>query len=192
MDALLRHLPPAGEIPPPVLEATERAWREEAGVEPEILRPPLIVAVPRRKRWSIWGPALAAAATFLVLLIRPILFVNPLQWQTSVAVASLRGETTGIASMREAMGAWMSRLEQAVRERVGADGETPKAAVTATLNELPDGVLHLRVEFAGDTVAAPLEAWIQPPLDLPAAEAALQRAADDILRALTAKAKPTR
>lgn len=184
VDALLRNLPPDGEIPASILDATERAWREEAGAQ-QAIRPPTPIAPPaRRRRWIAWGPALAAAATFLVLLIRPIVFVNPLQWQTAVAVASVRGETGDTEARRAAMEAWMNRLERTVREKLGGDDAPPRVRINASMTELPDGVLHLRVEFADHTGAAPLETWIQPRLDRPAAEAALQKAADDILHAL--------
>ena len=185
VDAMLRHLPPDGEISPEVLEATERAWREEARSQQTIHLSAPIAPPARRRRWITWGPALAAAATFLVLLVRPILFVNPLQWQTAVAVASVRGDTNDTATRRAAMEAWMSRLEKAVREGRGSDKRAARARINASMTEMPDGALQLRVDFSGHAGTPPLEVWIPTPLDLPAAEAALQKASADILRALT-------
>ncbi len=191
VDALLRNLPASGEIPPSVLEATERAWRAEAVTEPAARILPMSTTPARRNRWTTWGPALAAAATFVVLLVRPILFVNPLQWQTAVAVASVRGETGDTPARREAMQTWMGRLEDVVRERASASGKTIRAEIKATLDEMPDGVMHLRVELGGEASTPPLEAWIPPPLTAAAAETALQKMAGDIFTALTANATTT-
>lgn len=190
LDALLRNLPADGEIPASVLEATERAWREEAGSQQSLRLSAPIATPARRRRWFSWGPALAAAATFVVLLVRPILFVNPLQWQTAVAVAAVRGDSGDTAARRAAMEAWMNRLEKTVRERLGGNDGSPRTRINASMTELPDGALHLRVEFAGNRVTPPLEAWVHPPLDLPAAESALQKTAGEILRALAGKGAP--
>jgi hypothetical protein len=98
---------------------------------------------------------------------------------------------------------WMKGLQASARDAFRAAGLGRDWSVRAALTDDPDGTLVLRLslereggpshpewveEFAGPADGS--AAWVHPPLDLPAAESALQKTAGEILRALAGKGAP--
>ena len=77
---LLRSLPPDGPVDETLLAATEARWRQDEALRGARTASPAPTAAPARRAgspaarggWKLWFPSLVAVASFLVVLMRPL------------------------------------------------------------------------------------------------------------------------
>lgn len=153
---LLRALPPDGPVDEALLAATEARWRQDEALRGT--RPASPVPAPGRRSgspaarpgWKLWFPGLVAVASFLVVLMRPLVVETGMHWSSTVAASVFKDMGSGVdshAARQRVMDDWMKGLQASARDAFRAAGLGRDWSVRAALTDDPDGTLVLRLSL---------------------------------------------